>query len=68
MATLFFILSAMLITLSGFFFGETSSASANGGGYTAIPQAVRDFYSREVLFQAQPRLRFAQLLSRFSRV
>lgn len=50
----------MLTITSGFFFGETSSASANGGGYTAIPQAVRDFYSREVLFQAQPRLRFAQ--------
>lgn len=50
----------MLPILSGFFFGDTTSASANQGGYTAIPQAVRDFYSREVLFQAQPRLRFAQ--------
>lgn len=50
----------MLALLSGVFFGATTSASASEGGYTAIPQAVRDFYSREVLFQAQPRLRFAQ--------
>lgn len=41
-------------------FGDTTAANANTGGYTAIPQAVRDFYSREVLFQAQPRLRFLQ--------
>ena len=41
-------------------FGDTTAASANTGGYVAIPQVVRDFYSREVLFQAQPRLRFAQ--------
>lgn len=41
-------------------FGDTTAAIANTGGYVAIPQAVRDFYSREVLFQAQPRLRFAQ--------
>ena len=45
---------------AGMFFGDTTAASANTGGYTAIPQAVRDFYSREVLFQAQPRLRFLQ--------
>lgn len=38
----------------------TTSAVANGGNYVAIPQAVRDFYSKEVLFQAQPRLRFLQ--------
>lgn len=49
-----------LIVLAGVFFGETTSASVNEGGYTAIPQAVRDFYSREVMFQAQPRLRFLQ--------
>lgn len=41
-------------------FGDTTAASTNTGGYVAIPQAVRDFYSHEVLFQAQPRLRFAQ--------
>ena len=61
MNTLIFILSAFVLVISaGLFFGETTSAEASTGGYTAIPQAVRDFYSREVLFQAQPRLRFAQ--------
>ena len=61
MNTLIFILSAFVLVISaGLFFGETTSAGASMGGYTAIPQAVRDFYSREVLFQAQPRLRFAQ--------
>ena len=50
----------MLSIVSGLFFGETTSAFASEGGYVSIPQAVRDFYSREVLFQAQPRLRFAQ--------
>lgn len=61
MNTLIFILSAfVLIIAAGLFFGETTSAGASTGGYVAIPQAVRDFYSREVLFQAQPRLRFAQ--------
>lgn len=49
-----------LVGMTGFAFGETTSAIANSGGYTSIPEAVRDFYSREVLFQAQPRLRFAQ--------
>lgn len=57
---LFVIGAAMLTALSAMFFGETTSAGVTAGGYTAIPQAVRDFYSREVLFQAQPRLRFAQ--------
>lgn len=61
MNTLIFILTAFVLVISaGLFFGETTSAGASAGGYVAIPQAVRDFYSREVLFQAQPRLRFAQ--------
>lgn len=61
MTTLLFILGAfMLPIMAGLFFGETTSAGSTEGGYVAIPQAVRDFYSREVLFQAQPRLRFAQ--------
>lgn len=61
MATLLFMfMGVFLPALSMVFFGETTSANANQGGYTAIPQAVRDFYSREVLFQAQPRLRFLQ--------
>lgn len=61
MTTLLFVLGSILLPImAGLFFGETSSAGATEGGYVAIPQAVRDFYSREVLFQAQPRLRFAQ--------
>lgn len=60
MTALLFLLGFIMIPLSGMFFGETTSAGTTDGGYTAIPQAVRDFYSREVLFQAQPRLRFAQ--------
>lgn len=57
MATLLFLLLAPII---GLFFRETTSALSSGGGYTTIPQAVRDFYSKEVLFLAQPRLRFLQ--------
>jgi N4-gp56 family major capsid protein len=41
-------------------FGTITSANASGGGYAAIPQAVRDFYSKEVIFQAQPRCKFLQ--------
>lgn len=54
------LLCVALLFSTMFSFGATTSASANTGGYTSIPQAVRDFYSREVLFQAQPRLRFMQ--------
>ena len=57
---LFCILAVMLPVLAGLFFGDTTAAMASEGGYVAIPQAVRDFYSREVMFQAQPRLRFLQ--------
>lgn len=61
MATLLFIFGSLFLPfLASLFFGDTTSAGANAGGYVSIPQAVRDFYSREVLFQAQPRLRFAQ--------
>jgi len=60
LTTIIFLLLGVLLTLSGLFFGETTSQGVNGGGYVSIPQAVRDFYSKEVLFQAQPRLRFAQ--------
>lgn len=38
----------------------TTSYAGSGPGYVQIPEAVRDFYSKEVLFQAQPRLRFLQ--------
>lgn len=57
---LVFVGALALTVMAGLFFGETTSAAENVGGYVSIPQAVRDFYSREVLFQAQPRLRFAQ--------
>ena len=57
---LLIMVTAILAVSSVFVFGETSSALANEGGYTSIPQAVRDFYSQEVMFQAQPRLRFLQ--------
>lgn len=60
MLTIIMMLVGLMLPLSGLFFGETTSATANGGGYSVIPQAVRDFYSKDVLFQAQPRLRFLQ--------
>ena len=61
MHTIIFIAAMLALVLGGgLFFGETTSAGVNEGGYVSIPQAVRDFYSREVLFQAQPRLRFLQ--------
>lgn len=37
-----------------------TSYNGTATGYVTIPEAVRDFYSKEVLFQAQPRLRFLQ--------
>lgn len=55
------ILGAILLPIASLLvFGETTSAGANTGGYTSIPEAVRDFYSKMVLFNAQPRLRFLQ--------
>lgn len=57
---IFACLAVAIVLVSTYAFGDTTSASANTGGYVTIPQAVRDFYSREVLFQAQPRLRFLQ--------
>lgn len=58
MLTLIVLLSTMLI--GGLAFATTTSAIANGGDYLAIPQIVRDFYSKEVLFLAQPRCKFLQ--------
>lgn len=60
MSILFVLVPMLLATLGFLFFGDTTSAGVNEGGYVAIPQAVRDFYSREVLYKAQPRLRFLQ--------
>jgi len=59
----------MLLSLLGFLIGfailgtafaEITAAGANSGDFTAIPQIVKDFYSKEVLFQAQPRCKFLQ--------
>lgn len=60
MSILFVLMPMLLATLGFLFFGDTTSAGVNEGGYVSIPQAVRDFYSREVLYKAQPRLRFLQ--------
>lgn len=60
MNTLLILAGIVLALMATMFFGEITSAETNVKGYSAIPQAVRDFYSKEVLFQAQPRLRFAQ--------
>jgi len=50
----------VLLTLVSVMFADITSATATAGGYVTIPQAVRDFYSKEVLFYAQPRTRFIQ--------
>lgn len=56
---LIFIILAAFATMLGSF-AEVTSALASGGGYTALPEAVRAFYSKEVMFQAQPRCKFLQ--------
>lgn len=58
--TIFIALLSISTLCMGLFFGDTSSANTSSSGYTQLPHLVRDFYSKEVLFQAQPRLRFAQ--------
>ena len=40
--------------------GIITSAGIDAGNFVNIPEAVRALYSREVMFQAQPRLRFMQ--------
>lgn len=57
-----FILFFCTLVMGVFAFGTTTGSPAVNGqtGYAALTPAVRDFYSREVLFQAQPRLRFLQ--------
>jgi N4-gp56 family major capsid protein len=54
------ILSVLGVLLMGNIFTQTTSALANTGSYTTIPQVVRDYYSKEVLFVAQPRCKFLQ--------
>jgi N4-gp56 family major capsid protein len=41
-------------------FTQTTAAIANTGSYSSIPEIVREFYSKEVLFEAQPRCKFLQ--------
>jgi N4-gp56 family major capsid protein len=48
------------ILLAVFSFAEVTSQSTSAAGYTPIPEAVRAFYSKEVLFQAQPICKFLQ--------
>lgn len=47
----------MILSVS---FATTTSAAASSAGYVPIPQAVKDFYSQDVLFQAQPKCKFLQ--------
>lgn len=59
-------MTTILLLIIGFFasifgaFGEITSQNASSTGYTPIPEAVRAYYSKEVLFQAQPRCKFLQ--------
>lgn len=50
----------LLMSLVSLCFGNVSSAVSSAAGFTPIPEAVRDIYSKEVMYQAQPRLRFLQ--------
>lgn len=55
------LLLILLVALSNLFaFGTITSQNASGGGYQTLPEAVRDFYSKEVFFQAQPKCKFLQ--------
>lgn len=58
MHLLFFIVG--MLSLVGFSFATYTSANASGGGYSALTDAVKDFYSKEVLFAAQPKCKFLQ--------
>jgi N4-gp56 family major capsid protein len=57
-----FLMSMVLVVVSAFLSFSTSSANASTGGYVPLASHVRDVYSREILFQAQPRLRFVQFV------
>lgn len=48
------------LALAIFSFADITTATTTAGGYTPIPQAVRDAYSKEVFFEAQPRCKFLQ--------
>ena len=61
-----FLTILLSLLLSIFSFADATSyagaapVTVGGVDYTPLPGAIRDLYSREILFQAQPRLRFAQ--------
>jgi N4-gp56 family major capsid protein len=38
----------------------TTTAVTTGAGFAQIPEAVRDFFSKEIIYQSQPRLKFLQ--------
>jgi len=40
-----------------------ATAIASGGGATPLPEAILEVYSQEIIFQAQPLLRFEQVAS-----
>jgi len=55
------LLFILLLAIGNIFsFGQITSQNASGGSYTPIPEVVRDFYSKEVFFQAQPKCKFLQ--------
>lgn len=56
----FLILLLSLLASSLFSFGNITAQNAATAGYTSIPQATRDYYSKEILFLAQPRCKFLQ--------
>lgn len=57
---------AVLLVAPLFMFGAsiTTTAGVSGGNYVDIPEAIREYYSREVLFEAEPRLKFLQFAKR----
>lgn len=59
MLNFIFILLSAVFSI-GASFNIVTAQNANTGGYTALPEAVRDIYSQEIFFEAMPRLRFLQ--------
>jgi len=60
MTLLVSLMLALVSVATSFFADTTSSAQTNNASYVKLDPAVRDLYSREILFEAQPRLRFVQ--------
>lgn len=59
---MFALLSVLLFPFA--MFGAITSATTSDTNHVTIPEAVRETYSKEVLFQAQPRLKFLQFAKR----